>query len=265
MSRPADYRRPIVADLAVTTATCLIVAGLVLPRFAAAQPTDYLERLSGFWAVSFGRSGEGRRLIDELPDDVVLIEDTGGGELAAGEFGGLRLTDRALEEVRHYDYAAELEPENACVAPSAAFYMQAPFPMEIYAGRDLIVFRMEYFDQYRVVFLDGRAHPPSDAPHSRSGHSVGHWEGDTLVVDTTHMTAGTFMNNGFQHTDNLHMVERFRLSAEGSRLTATQVYTDPGTFAGRAARYLEWVKRPGEYVYPYDCDPGYADVSGAAR
>ena len=215
--------------------------------------------IEGFWTVRFEGRPSGQGLIDELPADALLIDDTGAGELGAGDFAGLRLTERALEEVRTYDYAAELKRENTCVAPSAAFYMQAPFPMEIYQGRDLIVFKMEYFDMYRVVFLDGRSHPPTDAPHSKSGHSVGHWEGDTLVVDTTHLAAGTFMNNGFNHTEALRMTEHFRLSPDGTTLWLTQLYEDPGTFAGLAARYMAWTRRPGEYVFPYDCDPSYGE------
>ena len=224
---------------------------------AHAQPPDFQDRWSGFWTVRFERDPSGSELIAQLPDDVVLIDDAGGGELAAGEYGGLRLSAAALAAVENYDYASELLPENACKAPSVAFYMQAPFPLELYAGRDLIVFRMEYFDLYRVIFMDGRAHPPADAPHTLSGHSVGHWEGDTLVVDTTHIAPGTFMNNGFDHSRDLHLTERFRLSEDGATLWATQVYQDPATFSGRAARYLAWSKRPGEYVLPYDCDPNY--------
>lgn len=223
--------------------------------FAQAGPRD----LSGFWTVKFERAPSGQALVDELPDDAVLIDDTGGGELGAGEFGGLSLSERALEEVESYDYQAELSRENTCVPPSAAFYMQAPFPMEIHAGRDLIVFKMEYFDMHRIVFLDGRDHPPPDAPHSKSGHSVGYWEGDTLVVDTTHLAESTFMNNGFTHTDDLHMVERFRLSPDGQTLWATQLYDDADTFEGLAARYMAWTRVPGEYVYPYECDPSYGE------
>ena len=143
--------------------------------------------------------------------------------------------------------------------PSVAFFMQAPFPMELYQSAELVVFEMEYFDLVRVVFLDGREHPPPTAPHSRSGHSVGHWEGDTLVVDTTHIAPGTFMNNGFNHSDQLHMVERFRSSPDGGTLWLTQLYEDAPTFEGLAARYMAWTRRPGEYVYPYDCDPSYGD------
>jgi hypothetical protein len=226
---------------------------------AAAVAQQSVPNLSGFWTVKFETSPSGTGLLAELPEGAVLIDDTGAGELDAGDFGGLRLSERALEEVRNYDYSAELKRENTCVPPSAAFYMQAPFPMEIYQGRDLIVFKMEYFDMYRIVFLDGREHPPSDAPHSKSGHSVGRWDGDTLVVDTTHLSSATFMNNGFNHSDSLHMTERFRVSPDGSTLWLIQLYEDPATFAGSAARYMAWTRRPGEFVYPYECDASYGE------
>lgn len=229
---------------------------LVAPA-AQSQSGDLLERFSGFWTVQFGADPAGGGLVAELPDDVVLIDDAGGGELAEGEYSGLRLSEQALEAVRNYDYSDELLPENACRAPSVAFYMQAPFPMEIYAGRDLIVFRMEYYDLYRVIFMDGRAHPGADAPHTLSGHSVGRWDGEMLVVETTHIAAGTFMNNGFDHSADLRLTERFRVGDDGSTLRATQVYDDPATFSGRAARYIAWSKREGEHVLPYDCDPNY--------
>ena len=221
---------------------------------AAAPPS-----LEGFWAVKFERSRSGQALVDELPKGAVLINDTGAKELAAGDFGGLRLKPRAAEQVRNYDPAQELKRENTCVAPTVAFYMQAPFPMEVYQGRDLIVLKMEYFDMYRVIFLDGRSHPPAEAPHSKSGHSIGHWDGDTLVVDTTLISAGTFMNNGFDSSEAMHLTERFRLSPDGSTLWLTQLYDDPDTFDGLAARYMAFTRKPGEYVYPYECDPSYGN------
>jgi hypothetical protein len=226
--------------------TALFAAG------ASAAPS-----FEGFWAVKFEKKPSGQPLIDELPKAAVLINDTGAGELAAGDFGGLKLTQAAIDQVRNYNYKDELKRENTCNAPSVAFFMQAPFPMEIYQGTQLIVLKMEYFDLVRVIFLDGRPHPPASAPHSKTGHSVGHWEGDTLVVDTTHISPGTFMNNGFNHSDALHLVEHFRLSKDGNTLWLTQLYEDPQVFTGLAARYMAWSKRPGEYVYPYDCDPSY--------
>jgi len=215
--------------------------------------------LDSFWAPKLERKPSGQVLIDELPKGVVLIADTGARELAAGDFAGLKLSARALEEVRTYDYKKVLDPENNCVPPSVAFYMQAPFPMEIYQGRDLIVLKMEYMDMMRVVFLDGRPHPPESAPHSKSGFSTGRWEGATLVVQTSHIEAGTFMNNGFKHSDALRLTERFRLSPDGNTLWAVQIYDDGQTFDGRAARYMAWTRRAGEYVFPYECDPGYRE------
>jgi hypothetical protein len=222
-----------------------------------AAQDDELRGLSAFWTPKFDREPFGRVLIDALPEDVVLIDDAGAGELAPGDYAGLRLTPRAVEEIRTYDASIEQRPEGACIAPSVAFYMQAPFPMEIYEGRDMIVLKMEYYDLFRVIFLDGRAHPPADAPHSKSGHSVGHWDGDTLVVDTTHIASATFMNNGFNHSDDLHIVERFELSPDASTLWITQVYDDAATFEGRAARYMAFTRDPGQFVYPFECDPGY--------
>ena len=236
------------------------VAVLALLLGAGGAGAQERPDLSGFWSVRFGADpASSAGLVDELPDDAVLIDDAGGGELGLGEFGGLTLTEAALAEIERYDYAEELERENTCNAPSVAFYMQAPFPMEIHQDRNLIVLQMEYFDMYRILFLDGRGHPGPDAPHTRSGHSIAHWEGDTLVVDTTHIRSGTFMNNGMTHTEDLHLVERFRLGPGGDTLHLTQLYSDPARFEGLAARYISWRRDPGNHVLPYDCDPSYGE------
>jgi hypothetical protein len=232
----------------------IAVAALALIACDAASAAPSLD---GFWTVKFERKPSGQALIDSLPKGAVLINDTGAGELAAGDFAGLKLKPAAIEQVKKYDYAQELKRENTCVPPSVVFYMQAPFPMEIYQGRDLIVFKMEYFDMFRVVFLDGRPHPPESAPHSKSGFSTGRWDGDTLVVETSHIAPGTFMNNGFSHSSHISLKERFRLSPDGNTLWLTQVYEDPETFEGVAARYMAWTRKPGEFVFPYECDSSY--------
>ena len=213
--------------------------------------------LNGFWNAQLVPAPEGQVLLDKLPPDAVFINDAGAGELGEGEYSGLQLSEAAKQQVENYDFAIELTSEFACAAPSVAFYMQAPFPMEIHQDEKLIVMKMEYYDQVRLIHLDGRPHPPADVPHSKSGHSVGHWEGDELVVDTTHIASGSFMNNGFNHSDNIRLTERFKLSADGQTLFLTQVTEDPEVFAGKAARYMSWRKGEG-YVYPYECDPNYA-------
>ena len=230
----------------------LSLLSVLLAPLAQAQTPDF----SGFWNAQLVPSPEGRVLFDKLPPDAVFINDAGAGELGEGEYSGLQLSDAAKAQVESYDFAVELTREFACAAPSVAFYMQAPFPMEIHQDAKLIVFRVEYYDMVRLIFLDGRAHPPADVPHSKSGHSVGHREGDELVVDTTHIASGSFMNNGFSHSDNIRLTERFKLSADGQTLFLTQVTEDAEVFAGKAARYMSWRKAEG-YVYPYDCDPSF--------
>jgi hypothetical protein len=242
------------AAFGVALAAVLVAA---LGATPAALAAGAVPDLSGVWKVKFERKPSGQALIDELPKDAVLIDDAGGGELAAGDYAGLKLKPSALEQIKSYNYEDELKRENTCVAPSVAFYMQAPFPMQIHQGRDLIVLQMEYFDMFRVIHLNETKHPPADAPHFKSGHSIGHFEGDTLVVDTTNIESGTFMNNGFDHSEHMHLVERFRLSPDGQTLWLTQLYEDPDTFEGRAARYMAWTRDPGGVIYPYECDPSY--------
>ena len=240
-----------------SAALCLVATlAAALPLRVWGQ--DRHPDLSGFWTVKFERRPSGQQLIDELPKGTVMIHDTGAGELGRGDFAGLKLTPAAKAQVKQYSPAKELKRQNSCVAPTVVIYMQAPFPMEIYQGRDLIVFKMEYFDMYRVILMDRRKPLAHDAPHYKSGYSVGHWDGDTLVVDTSHIEAGTFMNNGLNHSKDLRMREKFRLSPDGSTLWSTELYRDPKVFEGTAARYLAWTRRPGKHVFPYDCDPTYA-------
>jgi hypothetical protein len=106
--------------------------------------------------------------------------------------------------------------------------------------------------------MDGRGHPPADAPHSKMGHSTGRWEGDELVIDTTHIAPSTITNNGLEHSAEIHMVERYKLAADGRRLAATQWFEDPAVLDNNGARFIEWARQDGQYVYPYECDPAFA-------
>jgi len=100
------------------------------------------------------------------------------------------------------------------------FFVQTP-------GEVTIIFEGDA--QVRHVYLD--------VPHSANpkptwyGESVGHYEGDTLVVDTIGMNAKTFVDSyRTPHTENLHVVERYRLIDEGKTLQVTFRIEDPDTF-----------------------------------
>jgi hypothetical protein len=237
----------------------LALALLALLPETSALAADAVPDLAGFWSQSFAPGKAADALRAKLPAGTVVVNDAGGLELGEGDFGGLVLSDAAKQEVAGYDFKAELSREFACSIPSVVLAMQAPFPLEIIQDQKLIIMRLEYFDLVRIIYLDGRGHPPADAPHSKVGHSIGHWEGDELVVDTTHLSAGSFMNNGFSHSEDIHFVERFRLGDDGTTLAASQLSEDPSVFTPNAARVVTW-RKGDDYIYPYECDPSFGDL-----
>ncbi len=217
--------------------------------------------IGGFWMVQFGPMPPLREaseteadLLGELPEDAVLLADSGLVEFELGDYGGLAVHEQLVEAARDYDPLAARSIETTCRAPGLVYSMQGPFPIEIFEGRDLIVIRMEYFDLVRVVFMNVTEHP-ADWPVSMTGHSIGRWEGDTLVIDTVALEVGTLFNNGINHSQKVHLLERFRLADENT-LVMTQQFEDPDSFAGTAARVLTF-NRGDDHVYPYDCNPAY--------
>jgi hypothetical protein len=227
------------------------------PRAPSGHPD-----LSGFWRQD-DRVPADPALMARLPPNTVVVHDTGLAELPRGDYGGLKLKPSALEAAQKWDPRDDLTIAKVCSPPSIIYAMQGPFPMEIYQGTELIVFKLEYYDLTRVIFMDGRGHPPKDAPHSKVGHSIGHWEGDVLVVDTDHLEAATITNNGLSHTEDAHVIERFRLSPNGKALLSTQEFEDPAVLDNRGARFIGWTKKPGQYVNAYDCDPTFGLNYGA--
>jgi hypothetical protein len=227
---------------------------LVVPAPAFAAP---LPDLSGFWAPSLKLKSD-PSLLAKLPPNTIILADTGVIEFPQGEFGGLLIKHEARAKAMKWKPEDEMTVSRTCAAPSIVYAMQGPFPFEIYQTPELIVFKYEYFDMVRLIFMDGRGHPRTDAPHSNIGHSVGRWEGGELVIDTTHLASATITNNGLDHSANIHLVERYKLSTDGKTLMATQWFEDPEVLDNNGARYMQWDAKTGEYVFPYNCDPSFA-------
>ena len=238
-------------------ATAAFLLGTVLaPLPALAQ--DHPD-LTGFWAPGFGDMGDGPPdLLAKLPQGAVVIDDSGAAEFPRGEFGGLVLQPDALERAQKWSADDEMTLTRVCLPPSIVYGVQGPFPWEIIQTDELIVFKYEYFDQVRLIFMDGRDHPGDDYPHTKMGFSTGYWDGDELVVDTTHLAESTITNNGLDHSEDIRMQERYRLTDDGTRLVATQWFSDPQVLVTDGARYMAWDKREGEHIFPYECDPSFA-------
>ncbi len=102
-----------------------------------------------------------------------------------------------------------------CYPPGTPRIYIHPFPMEIIQlpGRVLMVF--EYDHLIRQIYTDGREHRTDLAP-SYMGDSIGHWEGDTLVVETTGFNDRTWLDRiAVPHSEEMRLIERFRLNDAG--------------------------------------------------
>ena len=214
--------------------------------------------LTGYWGPSLKIDPMPEDLKAKLPPNTAILEDTGPAEFPRGEYGGLIPTAKAKAHADAWKPEDEMTLARVCLPQSVIYAEQGPFPFEIEQAPGLIVFRYEYFDQVRLIHTDGRPHLPADAPHTKMGDSIGHWEGDTLVIDTDHIAASTITNNGLDHSDNIHMIERYRLSPDGKRLEASQWFSDPETIENNGARFIAWSKDPAKHIYPYECDPSFA-------
>ena len=91
-----------------------------------------------------------------------------------------------------------------------------------------------FMNSVRTIFLDGRPHTDPDlVVRSFNGESIGHWEGDTLVVDTTGFVDDHhWIDNGLIATDALHVVERIKLQNNGNTLEIEYTFQDPKSFEG---------------------------------
>lgn len=103
------------------------------------------------------------------------------------------------------------DPTASCVWAGVPRMIVSPYPKEFVITPDRVLILDEYMSQIRRIHTDGRKHP-ADLEPSYNGHSIGHWEGDTLVVETVGLREDTmYQNTGLPHSDQLTIRERIRL------------------------------------------------------
>ncbi len=226
-------------------------AGLPAGSLARAGVPD----LSGYWDLTM-KVAPDPSLMSQLPSNTVVLHDTGPVELPARDFGGLKIKPKALAAALAWKPLDDMTVSKACQPPSIIYAMQGPFPMEIYQGTEFIIMKLAYYDMVRIIFMDGRK-PPGGVPDTKTGYSVGHWEGSTLVVETTHLEPATITNHGLAHSNRVRVLERFRLGPDGKTLLSTQEFEDPEVLDAPGARFIAWRRKPGQFVPPYDCDPSF--------
>ena len=160
------------------------------------------------------------------------------------------LTARGRELAAEFD-APRDNPELACQSGVAAT-MFDPNPMEIVDGGDRITIILEEYDIRRTIHLNVEAAPESQEA-TPLGFSVGHWEGNTLVVTTTHFDWPYLDPYGTPQSDQVEYLERFELSDDETMLSYSITATDPIMFT--APITLEHQRRwaPGIEIPPFNC------------
>ena len=164
--------------------------------------------------------------------------------------GDYPLTEEA--EARRAAWDAGDSSLLACTEWNMPYIMYNPLPMEFVRRGGDIVLRFEEDDNERVIQMSADAGPGSDV-HTLLGHSIGHWEGDTLVVATTNIEANVLDFLGTPFSPAIQLVERFTPTADGSRLDYRLIVTDPGTMTEPLEVERFWVWRPEIAVNRYDC------------
>jgi len=175
-------------------------------REAAYSALGSLPDWSGIWIFDFPRPGA-------APPEQPSLTPKSVAEL------------KVLEAEEAKDEEPPTESAN-CLPPGMPTIMFQPYDVEFLFTPGRVTIIQEAYMQVRRVFTDGRDHP-ADLDPTFNGHSIGHWEGDTLVIDTAGLGHETPLGfNRLNHGPKLHVVERIHLTAPDT-LEDQMTLTDP--------------------------------------
>ena len=216
---------------------------------------------------------------------VVCLPAAGQNRTGSAHSGSAALPNLSGYWELHFDSRnvppASLKPEVAAEDPAVQYkrdmtelrwchfmgvaYSMENAPIDIQQNRNgkEIVVTSSLRTPARHIYTDGRSHVNPDVfdPVS-NGHSIGHWEGDTLIVDTIGFsTEGlTGIPGGGRRTTDSHLVERYRLLAGGQRLSVIFTWEDPKIFAQPHSYEFRYYRSPkGTEAREFDCDANDQD------
>jgi hypothetical protein len=186
------------------------------------------------WGSAYARPG--------VPDD----PDASPGALFRVP---LQLTETAREASAAFD-ALKFNMTLGCTPKGLPMVMNVPGVLDFVDRGDSILLRIEEFDTVRTIHLNSRE-DPAVQPATPFGYSVGHWEGDTLVV-ATGSVATEYLRPGVPLGPDASFVERFTPSADGNRLHYTVVMTAPFSLTQPVEQKRSWIAVEDK-VMPYNC------------
>jgi hypothetical protein len=172
-------------------------------------------------------------------------------------FPDLPFTPWGEREWKTYD-AAEGDYTGACLPFGMTRSMNTPEPMQFMQSDTYLAFLFEQNSWFTVVPIDGRKH--GDGIPTWFGDSVGHWEGDTLVVDTVNFNGKTRLDTiGHPHSDQLHLVQKFSRPDLG-HLRYEVIVEDPKTFTKTWSNVRTFTLRTDWEMMEYSCEENNKDL-----
>ncbi len=159
------------------------------------------------------------------------------------------LTESALVKYNSYNPLVD-DPTLNCNPKGMPWIMHQPYPTEFRQGENKIYFHIEEYDLIRVIHMEQNIEAKE---RTLLGHSTGKWDGDDLLVETTHVNWHQFDNTGIPISDNATFEERFSLSSDGSELNYTIKTTDLLTFNEVIIQNKQFVWREDVTIDPYIC------------
>jgi len=218
-----------------TYLSLLLMAVLAIPAFGQFD-------LAGEWGQRQHEDGAERGQGPPIGDDL-----------------GLPINHAARLREEAWDASLHTLPEWQCRPHPADYGTRGPSDLRIWDEIDrdtqqliAIHTHVSWQAQERTIWMDGRPHPPEDAPHTWQGFSTGKWEGNMLTVTTTHLKESYLRRNGTPRSDKATMTEHWM--RHGEFLTLLHVVNDPVYLTEPLIRTTNWQAAPEQELEPYPCE-----------
>jgi glyoxylase-like metal-dependent hydrolase (beta-lactamase superfamily II) len=188
------------------------------------------------------------------------MERGAGSELA--DYGGFALNEAGRLWALSYDPSRVTLKHHQCDGYVMPYQMRATGNFRVWEERDPRTQRLvaihvwgQTTEGHRVIWMDGREHPPAWAPHTYAGFSTGRFVGNALVVRTTHLKQGWLRRNGTPESDQATVTDFF--VRYGDHLVNTTVVNDPVFLSEPQVRSNDYARNPVDHgAWLYACDDG---------
>lgn len=232
-----SFKRPFSLTVLLGIAALLLAPGAGAELNSAQRVTAFskLPNWSGLWEMGMGAGGPP----GGAPPAAPASQPAAGAAAAPVVFGprenwpftdAARARYEALQKSLAQLSGTEQMPDTTVTECTWGFprVLSGPYQFEVTVTPELTFFNYD-IREFRHIWTDGRQHPARLQPTS-TGHAIGHWEGDTLIVDTVGVRGGLWITGqGMTLSDRTHFTERWRM-LDKDRLQAEVTIDDPEQF-----------------------------------